>query len=279
MITELTHNFSRTRREKFILSLLLLSFLLLSTVGLDLFYAKINGSSFYFSESIMFSSFWLLFPPIIYLQHQLLKQNLKIFTSISILVLIILLHIVSYPALVWLLSKLFYYHTYSYWQTLNYEITEYGLTTLIIYVFTFAFLYRMRSKSITTGDSVEKENPEKEFLSSIIVTDKSNRKFAIKTDDILYFSSASPYVNIHHRDKKYLSSKTLKFLEANLNKNQFVRIHKSYIVNLKMVVSFKSRLNGDYDLTLADSTVLRISRNYFSDFKQKFESIHRLNQN
>ncbi|WP_337867122.1 LytTR family DNA-binding domain-containing protein [Ignavibacterium sp.] len=279
MIRDLTYNFVLSRQEKFILSLLLLSFLLLSTVGLDLFYAKMNGGSFYLSESIMFSSFWLLFPPIIYLQQQLLKQNLKIFTTISILVLIILLHIVSYPALIWLLSKLFYYHTYSYWQTLNYEITEYGLTTLIIYGFTFAFLYRIKSNPITTVYSVEKENPEKEFLNSIIVTDKSNRKSAIKTDDILYFSSASPYVNIHHRNKKYLSSKTLKFLEANLNNNQFVRIHKSYIVNLKMVVSFKSRLNGDYDLTLVDNTVLRISRNYFFDFKQKFESIHRLNQN
>lgn len=278
MITDLKYNSIRISKEIIAVLLTLPIFFVLSTVGLDYYYANLNESSFYFSESIMFSSFWLLFFPLLYFQYRLAQHSDNLFFLFSVLILNILLHTIIYPALIWLLSKLFYYHTYSYWQTFNYGITEYFLTTLIIYGLSFVFFYLKKSKAILRTSKALKEDETKDFLNSIIVTDQSNRKSFIKAEEILYFSAASPYVKIHHKEKKYLSTQTLKFLENNLDSTQFVRIHKSYIVNTKMVRSYKSRLNGDYDLTLTDNTVLRISRNYASDFKLKFEATHRLDQ-
>jgi DNA-binding LytR/AlgR family response regulator len=63
----------------------------------------------------------------------------------------------------------------------------------------------------------------------------------------------------------------LKSLENQLDKKQFIRIHKSHIINLQKIISYQSRQNGDYDVTLSDGTVLRVSRNYAKDFKSKAE--------
>ena len=54
----------------------------------------------------------------------------------------------------------------------------------------------------------------------------------------------------------------------------FVQIHKSLIVNLAHVESYKSRLNGDYDITMSNGTSLRLSRTYARAFKAKFEGSH-----
>ena len=64
---------------------------------------------------------------------------------------------------------------------------------------------------------------------------------------------------------------TLKSLSEKLDNRLFVRIHKSEIVNLSKVQSYQSRQNGDYDVTISDSSVLRISRNFAKDFKTKLD--------
>lgn len=116
----------------------------------------------------------------------------------------------------------------------------------------------------------------KSSISSILISDNNFKKILLQVDDILYFSANSPYVNINHSSKKYLHTETLKSLEAQLDNKQFIRIHKSFIVNLSKITSIRSRQNGDYDITLSDNTVLRVSRNYAKDFKSGFSEIHHL---
>ncbi|MGH9949634.1 MAG: LytR/AlgR family response regulator transcription factor, partial [Pyrinomonadaceae bacterium] len=74
--------------------------------------------------------------------------------------------------------------------------------------------------------------------------------------------------------KRYLHNETLKSILETLDNETFVRIHKSLIVNISNVRSYKSRLNGDYDLTVADGTSLRLSRTYAATFKEKFRRGH-----
>jgi hypothetical protein len=276
MTKDSTINLFQTKQPKSVWIFSVLLFLVFSTIGLDLYYAKRNGGSFFISESILFSSFWLLFVPFLYYHNKFVGKSKKLLYSVLISFIFILLHILSYPALVWLLSELFYYHTYSYGQTLSYVLSEYTLIILIIY--SFSFVISKWTKTQQNRQFVEKENQttQKEYLSSLIVTESDNRKTVIDVKDIYYFSATSPYVTIHHKSKNFLSAQTLKSLESSLDGNVFVRIHKSCIVNVNMVNSIKSRLNGDYDLTLVNGTVLRISRNYAANFKNAFETTHHL---
>ncbi|RLD64171.1 MAG: DNA-binding response regulator [Bacteroidetes bacterium] len=67
---------------------------------------------------------------------------------------------------------------------------------------------------------------------------KSNHKiYNIKYVDILYIEGLKEYVTFYTKDKKIIVLESLKNLEEKLPKNQFIRIHKSYIVNSDMVES------------------------------------------
>ncbi|MBX2932033.1 MAG: LytTR family transcriptional regulator DNA-binding domain-containing protein [Chitinophagaceae bacterium] len=245
--------------------------LIFATLGIDFLFAQFQNSSFYISESLLFSSYWLLFLPLLNIQRKLAKQTQKTSYKLLIVGLATTAHLLCYPALVWLLSKFFYYHTFSFWQTFDYGLTAYFIKTIIIYGLSLVIITIHKNNLSNNPITVEEEIPVQRFLTSIIVSDSNNKKTAIDTNDILYFSASSPYVNIHHQSKKYLHTETLKSIEAKLDNHQFIRIHKSHLVNICKVVCYKSRLNGDYDLTLTDDTVLRLSRNYAAAFKACFE--------
>ncbi|HMP28396.1 MAG TPA: LytTR family DNA-binding domain-containing protein, partial [Saprospiraceae bacterium] len=69
---------------------------------------------------------------------------------------------------------------------------------------------------------------------------------------------------------KFLYQVSLKSLQNSLNPQQFVRIHRTTIVNTQSINTLKSRLNGDYDITMSNSEVLRMSRNYYANFRTIF---------
>ena len=79
-----------------------------------------------------------------------------------------------------------------------------------------------------------------QFTSILVVFDgNGNKKHRIPVSEILYFSANPPYTNINLEFRKYLQNETLKSLSAKLNPQQFVRVHKSTIVNIEMVAYYK----------------------------------------
>ena len=51
-------------------------------------------------------------------------------------------------------------------------------------------------------------------------------------------------------------------LERRLDPARFVRIHRSTIVQIDRIKDIVAAWHGDFDVTLRDGTVLRLSRNY-----------------
>lgn len=271
-----TYETLQNKQKRYILFVTALLLLIFATLGMDFLFAKFQHGSFYISESLLFSSYWLLFLPLLNIQWKLARQTEKTSYRLSIVGLATTTHLLCYPAMVWLLSNCFYYHTFSFWQTFDFGLTAYFIKTIIIYGLSLVIITIHKANLLNTPITDKKEIPVKRFLKSIIVSDSNNKKTAIAANDILYFSASSPYVNIHHQSKKYLHTETLKSLETKLDNHQFIRIHKSYIINICSVVTYQSRLNGDYDLTLTDDTILRVSRNYAAAFKVCFEERHQV---
>ncbi|GAA4447641.1 hypothetical protein GCM10023189_04270 [Nibrella saemangeumensis] len=86
-----------------------------------------------------------------------------------------------------------------------------------------------------------------------------NRTIMVSVDDIVNLEAESNYSYVFTRDgKRYLVSKTLKELEQVLDERMFVRIHKSYTINLAYVQS--GLFNRDRILQLADGREVPISR-------------------
>lgn len=199
------------------------------------------------------------------------------YAGIVISVMMIILHLFAYPAMVWLLSEIFYYHTFSYVQTLRFGFTEYFIKLVILYSVPIPVMMLYNNIYLKNLVSPEKvESISTNLLTSLIVSDIHNQKIVLDTKEIFYFCANSPYINIHQESKKYLHSETLRSLESRLDTTRFVRIHRSYIVNISKVNSYTSRQNGDYDLMLSDGTKLRLSRNYAAAFKVALENYPRL---
>ncbi len=277
MNAKLIINPSSSQSRIFILLSVILTTCFALGIILDIVESRVQHSSFYLSESVLFSFAWWLFLPLLFGQFVLADVS-KMKKSNMLFVLIpFVTHLLAYPAVVWMISKLFFDHTFSYWQTFNYGLSEYFFILLIAYSVPFILYSSFKRKlhfKQKYPDNIEQAK-QNDSIRTLVVSD-FNKRTIINTKDILFLSANPPYINIHHKTKQYLHNETLKAMLSKLDLGLFVRVHKSTIVNVRMVQSYKSRLNGDYDLTMIDGTELRLSRIYAPLFKQKFETTHRV---
>ena len=268
------------RKPALILTSLVLFFVIL-TITQDMLRADLKDTAFYFSESFLFSSFWWIFGPLFYLQYRLTKYPLlnPALYYTALVILPILLHLFLFPFLVWLLSALFYYHTFSFEQTLRYSLANHFYLLLLFYAMGVPLIrFFTRPEKITepvpAADVLTDLNPSL-YINSLLITAR-NTSHPIPVSDILYISADPPYISIHLPGKKHLHKETLKAISVKLNSEQFVRIHKSTIINIKMVVACTTRLNGDYDIMLINKEQLRVSRNFAAEFKKRFGETHQV---
>jgi two-component system, LytTR family, response regulator len=239
----------------------------------DYLHSYFNNYNFYLSESLLFKSFWILFIPLIYLQLFTIKEyrnkffgKLNLLSILSVTTIYSLLHIFIFAIVVKIGSALFFNHTYGFYQTINYTIADDFYKYILIYgIVTFVSI-RASLKSKKEEKQILETNI---FLSKISVGTGKNYT-AINVEDIFFISTANPYITINTTVGKFLHGETLKSIAQKLDNKQFVRVHKSSIVNIKKIISYKSRLNGDYDIALQNGEVVRMSRNFASSFKEQF---------
>jgi DNA-binding LytR/AlgR family response regulator len=80
---------------------------------------------------------------------------------------------------------------------------------------------------------------------------KSNGKLIrLNYDDILYIESLGDYVKYCTFDKKYVTHSTLKAVEEKMDKGDFMKVHRSYIVNLRKINNIE-----DNTLFIGDSVI------------------------
>ena len=61
----------------------------------------------------------------------------------------------------------------------------------------------------------------------------------IKKDDLLFVEALKDYVVVHTSKESYTIHSTMKEIERKLTDNVFMRVHRSYIINLKAIESIK----------------------------------------
>ena len=92
---------------------------------------------------------------------------------------------------------------------------------------------------------------------------KSNGKIVIvKIEEIQYLQSEGNYVKIHLSSNWILVRETMKNLETTLNPDFFYRINRSAIINIDFVQELEPWFNGEYIITLQNTTQFRTSKTY-----------------
>jgi two-component system LytT family response regulator len=97
------------------------------------------------------------------------------------------------------------------------------------------------------------------FLQRIVVKSKG-RTLLFRIEQIDWFESAGNYVRLHVNRERYLLRETMSGLEEKLDPQQFVRIHRSAIVNLERIREMQPASHGEYVVVLHDETRLTLSR-------------------
>ena len=99
------------------------------------------------------------------------------------------------------------------------------------------------------------------FASRLMVRLRDRIHF-VRTEDVDWFEAAGNYVRLHVADRSHLIRSTMSAIEERLDPQQFVRIHRSTIVNVDRIKEIQPWAGGDYLAILKGGQQLRISRGY-----------------
>lgn len=112
---------------------------------------------------------------------------------------------------------------------------------------------------------------EKKYLERLVVK-STGRVFFLKTDEIDWIEAAGNYVKLHVGRESHMIRETMNGIEAKLDPDKFLRIHRSTVVHIDRIKELHPMFSGDYAVILRDGTELALSRNYRERFLELFEN-------
>jgi two-component system LytT family response regulator len=101
----------------------------------------------------------------------------------------------------------------------------------------------------------------------IVIKDKNAIKI-IPIQDVIYLEAYDDYVKVHTNEKTHLKKKTLTYYEKTLDQRQFVRIHRSYILNVNELTGIEPFEKNSYRAVLKNGERIPISRSAYGPLKE-----------
>jgi DNA-binding LytR/AlgR family response regulator len=74
----------------------------------------------------------------------------------------------------------------------------------------------------------------------------------VTTDEVLFFRSDHKYTAAVTREREHLVSRSLKQLVDELDPDAFWRVHRSYVVNVRAILSVRRPAGGGMEIVLRD---------------------------
>ena len=102
---------------------------------------------------------------------------------------------------------------------------------------------------------------KQKYLQRILLK-TNNKMIVVKINDVNWIDAEEKYVNLHAGKQTYLHRETISSLEQQLDPEMFIRVHRSYIINIDFLKEITPWAHGDYIIILKDNTQLNLGRNY-----------------
>lgn len=108
------------------------------------------------------------------------------------------------------------------------------------------------------GNEEKNNNEETELIERVAV--KSGQKIhVILVGDIVFLQADGDYVQIHTKDGRFLKEQTMKYFQERLSWQQFVRVHRSVIVNVEQISRIELFEKQNQQLTLKNGERIKMS--------------------
>jgi len=100
--------------------------------------------------------------------------------------------------------------------------------------------------------------------SQLLLIKSAGRLLFLKMSDLKWVEAERDYLRLHLEKDSHFIRDTMNNFQRRLDKNGFIRIHRSTIVNVNEIGEILPLLGGDYTVILRDKTKLTLSRRYRS---------------
>jgi hypothetical protein len=158
-----------------------------------------------------------------------------------------------------------HYRFGAWWPNFGYEyLKDIRNYFLIIALICLSRLWLLRKQGEATllaepdeGVPVEPVDRPERFL-----VRKLGKEFLLAAREIEWLQAAGNYVNLHVRGRDYPLRATMAGIEERLDPARFVRVHRSYLVNLDYLAEIEPLDTGDARLHLRDGAKIPCSRRY-----------------
>ena len=121
------------------------------------------------------------------------------------------------------------------------------------------------------------EKATQELLESASQSPSQNHRIVVKNGskikiipvhDVQYLEAADDYVKIHTSEGYFLKNKTMAHFENTLDKEQFVRSHRSYIVNVQQITRIDPYEKDNHVAILRSGVKVPVSRSGYGKLKE-----------
>ena len=116
-----------------------------------------------------------------------------------------------------------------------------------------------------SGPPVEPVEQPERFL-----VRKLGKEFLLAAREIEWLQASGNYVNLHVRGRDYPLRATMAGIEDRLDAQRFLRVHRSYLVNLDYLAEIEPLDTGDAKLVMHDGAVVPCSRRYRAALRERF---------
>ncbi|HCI59160.1 MAG: LytTR family transcriptional regulator DNA-binding domain-containing protein [Bacteroidetes bacterium] len=100
-----------------------------------------------------------------------------------------------------------------------------------------------------------------------IVVKDGNRITIIPVDDVIYIEAYDDYVKVHIQNGFKLKKKTMSYYENTLDKSRFLRVHRSYIVNLSLITRIEQYEKTSHIALLKNGQKIPLSKQGYARLK------------
>jgi len=126
---------------------------------------------------------------------------------------------------------------------------------------------KVNSTEKATQDLLESASQSPSQNHRIVVKNGSKIKI-IPVHDVQYLEAADDYVKIHTSEGYFLKNKTMTHFENTLDKEQFVRSHRSYIVNVQHITRIDPYEKDNHVAILRSGVKVPVSRSGYGKLKE-----------
>jgi len=229
----------------------------------DYLFSRFKSTGFYWSDTMLYNIYWLLFIPIIkyaiYVKSKIKSKKNKFFYAFALGLIFSTLHILAFTLFFILGSNIIYPIPHRFLTIFKNAISNQSQITIIVYLFLPYLIDYLKKKKLQKKDLTNQ---------NFITVKNGIRRTKVDAATILFIKTDRPYTAIFSNKEKFLHDESLKELEKILDSKTFIRVHRSVIINKNHITGISSRKNGDYDAILCDQHSVRFSRHYRQNWSE-----------